>query len=129
MGIRPWRRYDDFDSAKQPVRDLLLNLVEKDGGPLTWPRITESAQNEFDATCRQAMPLAQPAKKGYPIQRPYPEYPWPEFLRVFRVVPDLGVFQLPRDLGQPCSLGVEVKDTSAARRPEPTTRTGWLRSD
>ena len=30
-----------------------LDLIEEDGGPLIWPRITESAQNAFDATCRK----------------------------------------------------------------------------
>ena len=47
------RRYDDPALAKQPVPELLFNLVEEDGGPLIWPRITESAQNSFDATCRK----------------------------------------------------------------------------
>lgn len=47
------RRHNDPDLAKQPVRNLLLNLVEEEGGPLIWPRITESAQNAFDATCRK----------------------------------------------------------------------------
>lgn len=47
------RRHDDPDLAKQPVRDLLSDLVEEDGGPLIWPRITESEQRAFDATCRK----------------------------------------------------------------------------
>ncbi len=47
------RRHDDADLAKQSVHDLLFNLIEDDGGPLIWPRITESAQNSFDATCRK----------------------------------------------------------------------------
>lgn len=47
------RRQNDADLTKQPVADLLLNFVEEDGGPLIWPRITESAQNAFDATCRK----------------------------------------------------------------------------
>ena len=47
------RRHDDPELAKQPVGDLLLNLVEEDGGPLIWPSITESAQTAFDATCRK----------------------------------------------------------------------------
>jgi len=47
------RRQNDPDLAKQPIGDLLLNSVEEDGGPLIWPRITESAQNAFDATCRK----------------------------------------------------------------------------
>lgn len=47
------RRHNDPDLAKQPVDELLLNLIEDDGGPLIWPRITESAQNAFDSTCRK----------------------------------------------------------------------------
>ena len=47
------RRYDNPDLAKQSVQDLLFNLIDEDGGPLIWPRITESAQNAFDATCRK----------------------------------------------------------------------------
>ena len=47
------RRYDDPDLAKQPINELLLNLIEEEGGPLIWPRITETAQRAFDATCRK----------------------------------------------------------------------------
>lgn len=47
------RRYDDPDFAKSPVEALLFDLLEEEGGPLIWPRITESAQNSFDATCRK----------------------------------------------------------------------------
>jgi hypothetical protein len=47
------RRYDDPKLAQQSVSELLFNFVEEDGGPLIWPRITESAQNSFDATCRK----------------------------------------------------------------------------
>ena len=47
------RRYDDPDLAKQPINKLLSNLIEEEGGPLIWPRITESAQRAFDATCRK----------------------------------------------------------------------------
>jgi hypothetical protein len=47
------RRHDDPDLAKQPVRDLVSTLVEEDGGPLIWPRITEAEQRAFDATCRK----------------------------------------------------------------------------
>lgn len=47
------RRHDDPDLCKQPVKSLIFNLVEEEGGPLIWPRITESEQNSFDATCRK----------------------------------------------------------------------------
>jgi hypothetical protein len=35
----------------------------------------------------------------------------PEFLSAFRMVPDAGIFEFPRDLRQPLALGIEVKDT------------------
>ena len=47
------RRYDDPDLAKKSVGELLAHLIDDEGGPLIWPRITESAQNAFDATCRK----------------------------------------------------------------------------
>ena len=47
------RRYDDADLAKQPIDELLSHLIEEEGGPLIWPRITETAQRAFDATCRK----------------------------------------------------------------------------
>jgi len=47
------RRHDDPDLCNQPVESLLFNLIEEEGGPLVWPRITESEQNSFDATCRK----------------------------------------------------------------------------
>lgn len=47
------RRYDDPDLAKQPIDELLSHLIEEEGGPLIWPRITETAQRAFDATCRK----------------------------------------------------------------------------
>jgi hypothetical protein len=47
------RRHDDPDLARRPVHDVLLDLIEEDGGPLIWPRIAESEQNAFDATCRK----------------------------------------------------------------------------
>jgi hypothetical protein len=46
------RRHHDRP-AKRPVRELMLNLIDAEGGPLIWPRITESAQDAFDATCRK----------------------------------------------------------------------------
>lgn len=47
------RRHDDPALCKQPVETLLFNLIEEEGGPLIWPRITESEQKSFDATCRK----------------------------------------------------------------------------
>ena len=46
-------RYDDDDLAKKHVKDALQQLTQGDGGPLMWPRITESEQDSLDATCRK----------------------------------------------------------------------------
>jgi hypothetical protein len=47
------RRHDDPDLCKQSLKTLLFNFIEEEGGPLIWPRISESGQNSFDATCRK----------------------------------------------------------------------------
>lgn len=47
------RRREDSELDKQTVAALLEALVDDEGGPLIWPRISESAQKEFDATCRK----------------------------------------------------------------------------
>jgi hypothetical protein len=46
-------RYDDEDLANKNVKDALQQLIEGDGGPLMWPRITEAEQDSLDATCRK----------------------------------------------------------------------------
>ncbi len=46
-------RYDDDELARQNVRNAIRQLIERDGGPLIWPRITESEQDSLDATCRK----------------------------------------------------------------------------
>jgi hypothetical protein len=47
------RRYDDPALQRLPIDELLRHLVEEDGGPLIWPRISETEQNAIDATCRK----------------------------------------------------------------------------
>ena len=47
------RRYDDDALARQQVEPALRQLVDGDGGPLIWPRITESEQDSLNATCRK----------------------------------------------------------------------------
>ena len=47
------RRHEDAELYKQPVKKLLFNLIEEEGGPLICPRISESEQNSFDSTCRK----------------------------------------------------------------------------
>ena len=46
-------RYDDDELANTQVKDALQQLIEGDGGPLMWPRISESEQDSLDATCRK----------------------------------------------------------------------------
>jgi hypothetical protein len=47
------RRHDDPDLNRLPIDQLVRQLVEDDGGPLIWPRISETEQNAIDATCRK----------------------------------------------------------------------------
>lgn len=47
------RRYDNPDLKRLPIDQLIRQLVEEDGGPLIWPRISETEQNAIDATCRK----------------------------------------------------------------------------
>ena len=47
------RRYQDDELARLDVKAALQQLIEGDGGPLIWPRISESEQESLDATCRQ----------------------------------------------------------------------------
>jgi hypothetical protein len=46
-------RYDDDELAKKHVNDALRQLTRDEGGPLMWPRISESEQDSLDATCRK----------------------------------------------------------------------------
>lgn len=47
------RRHGDPDLKRLPINKLIRQLVEEDGGPLIWPRISETEQNAIDATCRK----------------------------------------------------------------------------
>ena len=57
------RRYEDDDLAKMDALSTLRELVEEDGGPLMWPRITEADQDSVDATCRKLHRFLQGAHK------------------------------------------------------------------
>ena len=46
-------RYDDDELARQDATEAIRQLIERDGGPLMWPRITESEQDSLDTTCRK----------------------------------------------------------------------------
>ena len=47
------RRQEDAHLRHLPVEKVTFALLEEDGGPLIWPRITEQEQNSFDASCRK----------------------------------------------------------------------------
>ena len=47
------RRHAEPDLAQLPIDELIAQLVEEDGGPLIWPRISETEQNAIDTTCRK----------------------------------------------------------------------------
>lgn len=65
------RRYDDDALAKQDVQGALQQLIHSDGGPLIWPRITESEQDSLDATCRKLHRFMQDSTAAdHPPDRP-----------------------------------------------------------
>ena len=55
------RRHEDPDFKRLPIDKLLRQLVEDDGGPLIWPRISETEQNAIDATCRKLNRFLNPS--------------------------------------------------------------------
>ena len=47
------RRQEDPPLRNLPVEKVTFALLEEEGGPLIWPRITEQEQDAFDASCRK----------------------------------------------------------------------------
>jgi len=47
------RRRSDPDLERLPIDTLVGELIEADGGPLIYPRISESEQRAIDATCKK----------------------------------------------------------------------------
>ena len=47
------RRQEDSTLSRLAVEKVTFALLEEDGGPLIWPRISEQEQNAFDTTCRK----------------------------------------------------------------------------
>lgn len=47
------RRYDDRKLARMHARAAVAELIDDECGPLIYPRISESEQDSFDATCRK----------------------------------------------------------------------------
>lgn len=60
------RRQEDPDLCCQPVEKVTFALLEEDGGPLIWPRITEQEQDSFDASCRKFYRFLTTASDGNP---------------------------------------------------------------
>lgn len=57
------RRYDESKLKKMSASKSIEELVHPDGGPLISPRITEEAQDSFDATCRKLYKYLNSASK------------------------------------------------------------------
>ena len=57
------KRYDDPKLKRMSADQAVTLLIEEDGGPLIWPRITETEQNSFDATCRKLYKYLNSGKK------------------------------------------------------------------
>ena len=55
-------RHGDPDLMRLHIDVLIRDMIEEDGGPLLWPRISETEQKALDATCRKLYRfLNQPA--------------------------------------------------------------------
>lgn len=61
------RRQGDPDLKRLPIDQLIRQLVEEDGGPLIWPRISATEQNAIDATCRKLYRFLNPSTS---VERP-----------------------------------------------------------
>ena len=60
------RRQEDPRICRQPVEKVTFALLEEDGSPLIWPRITEQEQDSFDASCRKFYRYLTTASDGNP---------------------------------------------------------------
>ena len=59
------RRQEDSQLCKLPVDKITFELLEEDGGPLIWPRITKQ-EHAFDASCRKLYRFLTIASDGNP---------------------------------------------------------------
>jgi hypothetical protein len=57
------RRYEDTSLKKLPAQQAIAELIEPDGGPLIWPRITQTDQDSLDATCRRLYKFLEAREK------------------------------------------------------------------
>jgi hypothetical protein len=46
---------------RKPVEEVTFDLLEEEGGPLIWPKITEQQQDAFDTSCRKLYRFLQTA--------------------------------------------------------------------
>lgn len=60
------RRQEDSKLCRLPVEKATFELLEEEGGPLIWPRITEQQQDSFDASCRKLYRFLSTAPDGIP---------------------------------------------------------------
>jgi hypothetical protein len=47
------RRHENSNLRRLAVEKATFVLLDEDGGPLIWPRISQPEQEAFDATCRK----------------------------------------------------------------------------
>lgn len=64
LGGEVIRRRQDSQLCKLPVDKVTFELLEEDGGPLIWPRITKQEQDAFDASCRKFYRFLTTASDG-----------------------------------------------------------------
>lgn len=59
------QRWEDPPWAGLPVSQILDVLIEEDGGPLIWPRITETDQKSLDTTCSKLYRFLHTTKSAW----------------------------------------------------------------
>lgn len=62
---RGWIRSADSEAPlrRKPIRQILFDLIDDDGGPLIYGVTSEQQQRSFDATCRKFLRfLGQPSR-------------------------------------------------------------------
>lgn len=68
-GVLIRKRYDNTKLTKMPAHKAIAELIEEDGDPLIWPRITEAEKNSFDATCRKLYKFLNSLQKACSIEQ------------------------------------------------------------
>jgi hypothetical protein len=47
------RLHEDPRLRQRPAKEIVLESIDPECGPLIWPRITQHQQDSFDSTCRK----------------------------------------------------------------------------